>query len=278
MFFAPALALILTFKVWPLIRGVETSLTRPVDLFNSRFVGLSNYRLSIHDQVWIAALTNAGKLLVTLPLFVFFPLLVAAGLFHGVRGWKYFRAVFFLSWLLPPVTVGQMFGPILGFSGPVNGLLGHLGVEPINILGSPTVAPWALVGVILWSWFGLGTAIYLAGFATLPTDYLDAAKIDGAGPFATLRFIEIPHLLPTMAYWGVLCTTSMLLGLFAFIYSLTGGGPGSATTLPEFQIWHVQSSEYNPGYASALGVMLFLIAGIITLLQVRIMFRRSNTE
>ncbi|MBJ7614394.1 MAG: sugar ABC transporter permease [Candidatus Dormibacteraeota bacterium] len=278
LLFAPAILLVATFKLWPFAVGIETSLTRPRNLFDSQFVGLSNYYLAAQDDVWRHSIVNLVRMLATLPIFVLVPLVIASVLFHGIRGWRFFRAVFFLSWLLPPVTVGYMFDPILGFRGPVNTLLTAIHVAPVNWLGSVGLTPWVLVGVILWSWFGLGTGIYLAGFGTLPSDHLDAARIDGAGPISTLLWVEVPHLLPTVSYWSIICTTGMLLGLFPFILALTGGGPGDATTMPEFQVWHVSTSTYNPGYASALGITLFGAAAILTLAQVRLLFSRSRED
>jgi raffinose/stachyose/melibiose transport system permease protein len=271
--FLPALVLVVIFKLYPLVVGVATSFTTPKGVLNSTFVGLANYQRSLTDEGWITAVQNAAKLMLLLPIVVTFPLLVATVIFYGIRAWKYFRAIFFLSWLLPPVAVGQMFNPMFGLNGPVNAWLANLGIEPIQWLGSTTLAPIVFGAVIVWSWFGLGTGIYLAGYATIPDDEFDAASIDGAGPWSVLWHVSVPRLLPTISYWTVLCTSSLLLGLFPYVLALTHGGPARATMLPEYFIWDT-TIRFNPGYTSALGIELFMIIAVVVAIQVWVMFGR----
>ncbi|MBJ7614411.1 MAG: sugar ABC transporter permease [Candidatus Dormibacteraeota bacterium] len=267
----------LTMKGVPIVRGVATSLTTPQGVLSSRFVGLANYQRMLHDEVWLASLRNAGKLVLTLPVFILVPLVFAAVLFNGAPGWRFFRATFFMSWLLPPVSVGFMFTPIFGSYGPINMMLSRLNVEPIPWLGSPTLAPLVVGAALLWSWFGLGTVIYLAGLATIPTDQLDASRIDGARMWSVLRWVQIPHLVPTIAFWSVLCTSNMLLNVFAYIYALTEGGPGTATMLPEYYIW-TTTQYFNPGYTSALGISLFIIVAAVVFIQVRFLLAGASDE
>jgi ABC-type sugar transport system permease subunit len=277
LLFVPVCLFLLVFKVVPLIVGVMTSLTTPVGVLDSRFVGLENYQRMLSDGAWLAAVGNAVKLMLTLPLFVLVPLLVATLLFNAVPGWRRFRAVYFLSWLLPPISVGFMFNPVFGTGGPVNALLSLLGIDPVLWLGSPTLTPIVLVLVILWSWFGLGTAIFLAGYSTMPLDLVDAARIDGASGWSILRWVAIPHLMPTIASWSILCTASLLLGLFPLVYALTEGGPGTATLLPEYYIWST-TLRWNPGYTSALGITLFAAVVVLSAIQVRVMYHRTRDE
>lgn len=272
-FFLPALVLVVLLKVYPLVVGVATSFTSPKGVLDSTFVGLANYQRTLTDEGWIAAVQNAARLMLLLPIVVVFPLLIATVIFYGIRGWKYFRAIFFLSWMLPPVAVGQMFNPIFGLNGPVNYWLGQLGIQPVQWLGSTTLAPIVFGAVILWSWFGLGAGIYLAGYATIPDDEFDAARIDGAGPWSVLWHVSVPRLLPTISYWCVLCTSSLLLGLFPYVFALTHGGPARATMLPEYFIWDT-TIRWNPGYTSALGIELFIIIAIVVAIQVWVMFGR----
>jgi len=231
----------------------------------------------LHDVTWLTTLRNAGRLFLTLPIFVAIPLVLALVLFNRVPAWKFFRATFFMSWLLPPLSIGYMFTPIFGTDGPINRVLSALHLPSVGWLGSPTLAPIVIVCVLLWSWFGLGMVIYLAGLSTLSVDILDAAAIDGARGWAVLRAVLIPHLLPTIAFWSVLCTANMLLNVFPYIYALTEGGPGDATRLPDYYVWQTIAS-FNPGYTSTLGLTLFVLIAMIVSVEIRFLYTQASDE
>jgi len=272
------LLLVLVLKGYPLARGAYLSLTRPVGVRHNEYAGLANYRMLIEDDVFRAAMTNALKGFVVLPLFVAIPLLTAYPIFLRVRGWRFFRATYFFSYTLPPVMVGYIFSFILGIDGPLNTFLRRIGFDRLAIqwFGTLNTALWSVFAVVLWSWFGLGTVVYLAGLATIDEDYLDAAKVDGAGWLQTLRHIVVPSITPTIGYWSVVCTTGLLIWLFPFIFVLTEGGPGYASMTPEYYIYLVSTRYVDPGYASAMGLALFVLVFFASIFQVRIMYLQSK--
>jgi ABC-type sugar transport system permease subunit len=280
LYVAPALLLVFVFKLYPLVIGIGTSLTRPRGPTQTEFVGLANYERMLSDPAWLAAIGNVARLLLLLPLFVVVPLIVALLLHLGVRGAKYFKAIFFLTWLLPPVIIGYLFLPILSKTGPVNSIMATIGLGDLTRtwLGDPDTALWAVSAVVFWTWFGLGVGVFLAGLATVSDDLFDAGRVDGAGFWALLWRITVPSLLPTISYWAVLITANMMLGMFGFIYALTGGGPGYATLLPELYVHSVFSRQLDPGYAAALGITLALVIFVVVALQVRLMYSRTTDE
>lgn len=272
----PAMAIVGLFKIYPLVRGVALSLHDPrTGRFTTR-----NYVRMAHDPAWHAAVVNAGKILLLVPLFVVVPLLLAFALFQGFRGWRFFRAVFFMSWLMPPVVVGQMFVPLLRADGPLSSVLKPIGLGALSRdwLASSNTALWAMMAVFLWTIFGLGVGIYLAGLATIPEHLIEAARLDGASRMRILRHVVVPLLVPTIVLWSVMVMTALLLGLYGLIYALTNGGPGYSTLSPEYYIVSVLLNEVNPQYAAALGVTLFVGVFAIVFAQMAAMYRRIASE
>jgi len=272
--FLPAIVLIFLFKGWPLIQGFYLSLTTQKVVGQNIYVGLANYQKIFNDKIFLSSLINILKSLGVLPVFIVVPLIIAFFIHQRVPGWKFFRATYLFSYLLAPVMVGYMFSFLLGSYGPINTFLKRIGLESIamNWFGNPKISIFVVFGVILWSWFGLGVLIYLASMATIEEDLYECAKLDGATNLQVMFHVTIPHIMPTIGYWSVLITTSFFIGLFPFIYSLTEGGPGYATMMPEYYIYLVATKFLNSGYASALGVVLFFVILILSLIQIRLMY------
>lgn len=277
--FAPAIILIAVFKLYPLASGVFYSFTNWRGSPNWQFTGIANYARMLKDPAFLASMSNAVKVLITLPLWVLIPFILAFLIFQETPGWRFFRAAFVFPYIIAPVIAGYIFSFVLGLDGPVNELLRSigLGVLAIQWFGNVNTALWALVGVALWSYFGLGVVIYLAGMANVPKDYFEAARVDGANWLQQVIHIGIPSLLPTIGYWSVICTAGMLIWFFPYIYAITGGGPGYASTLPEFYIYQVSTRYAQPAYASAMGVVLFIYIAIVSFAQVRFMYFGAKT-
>lgn len=271
---APALLLVAVFKLYPLASGFLVSFTDWRGGANWDFIGFDNYARMLKDPAFLAAMVNAFKVLLTLPFWVLLPFALAYLIFQETPGWRFFRAAFVFPYIVSPVIAGYIFTFVLGLDGPVNQVLRAIGLGAIAIqwFGDTSTALWALVAVGLWSYFGLGVVIYLAGMANVPRDYFDAARIDGANWFQQIVTIAIPLLLPTIGYWSVVCTAGMLIWFFPYIFSITGGGPGYASMLPEYYIYQVSTRYANPGYASAMGMVLFVYISIVSFAQVRYMY------
>ena len=271
----PALVLIMVFKAYPLAKGIALSLTSsPTGIGVNEFVGLQNYVRLLNDRVFVESLINILKGISVIPVFVVIPLIIAFLIHRQYTGWRFFRATYFFPYLLPPVIVGYMFSFVLGPYGPLNIILEQVGLEvlALNWFGDPRIAMYSIFCVILWSWFGLGTIIYLASMGTIPFELYESAVLDGAKPLQLLRHITIPHIVPTLGYWTVLITTSFFIGLFPYIYALTEGGPGYATMMPEYYVYIVSTKFLDAGYASALGFVLFIFIFILTMIQVKYMY------
>ncbi len=276
LFVVPALALVIVFRIVPLVWGFGTSFTDATGMTAPRFIGLANYAALTHDPVFKDSIVNMLILLATLPIWIGLPLVLAILIHQGVPGGKLFRAVYFFPAVLSSVIVGAIFNMLLRYDGSFNAMLKGLGLAPVDWLGNSSTALFSLIAVQLWATFGMSLLIFLAGLSTVPSDMLEAAKLDGAKLLATWWYIVIPSIRPIIEFAAVVTTIGMLTSMFGLIYVLTAGGPGTSTTLPEFLIWLEQGRMNRPGYASAISMVLFAMMAGLAFIQIRIMSRNAS--
>jgi len=276
LFLLPAVLLVLVFRIIPLFWGFGLSLTSATATTPGEFIGWGNYLRALDDPNFRASIANAGLVLLAVPFFVTIPMVLAILIDQGVPGRAFFRSVYFLPVVLSSVIIGSIFSIVLGFNGQLNGALALLGIPGVDWLGrSATALPVTLV-IQSWSTFGMGVLIFLAGLSTVPKDMVEAARLEGAKMWQIWWHIIIPELRPVIEFSTVITTIGLLTSMFGLIYVLTGGGPGTATTVPEYLIWAAQGRLNQPAYAAALSIILFVCTGILAWLQIRIMSRNAN--
>ncbi|MET0302525.1 MAG: sugar ABC transporter permease [Microbacteriaceae bacterium] len=275
LFVIPALAVLVIFRLYPLILGINFSFTGDREL-NGVFVGLQNYITLLNDARFQASARNVLVVMVFVPIEVFVAGILATFIYLKVPGHRFYRSVYFLPVVLSPIIIGAIFNIILAANGPLNGLARSAGLPVVDWLGQTNTALPSVLGVHIWATFGMALVIFLAGFSTLDQQLLDAAKIDGANLAQTIRYVIIPGLSQTIQFVFVTTTIGMLTGLFGLLYTMTAGGPGAASYLPEFLIWKL-NGEARPALASAASVFLLLIVLVIGLIQIRVL-RRATKE
>lgn len=273
---APALLIIVALRLWPLLLGVNFSFTGDGER-NGAMVGLDNYLEMFQDATFQSALRNVGLLVLLLPVAVAIPGLLATFIYLRVPGHRFFRSVYFFPAVLSPVIVGAIFNLMLAFDGSLNTVLAVFGVGPVDWLGDPDVAMFAVVGVQIWATFGMALVVFLAGFATLDSALLDAARMDGASLPQTIWHVIIPGLTRTIQFVFVTTMIGMLTSMFGLLYVMTSGGPEGSTYLPEYYIWIQQGQMNRPALASAASTVLFLIMLVVGLLQISVL-RRAGRE
>ncbi|GGU54454.1 carbohydrate ABC transporter permease [Lentzea flava] len=273
---APAVLVIAGLRLWPLVLGINFSFTGDGDR-NGLAVGFDNYLTLLGDPLFRTALRNVGLLVLLLPVAVAIPGLLATFIFLKVPGHRLYRGVYFFPAVLSPVIVGAIFNLLLAFDGPFNALLGGLGIPPVDWLGDPDVAIFAVVGVHVWATFGMALVVFLAGFATLDSSLLDAAKVDGASLPQTIWHVIVPSLSRTIQFVFVTTMIGMLTSMFGLVYVMTSGGPEGSTYLPEYYVWIQQGQMNQPALASAASTALFLIMLVVGLAQISIL-RRAGKE
>ncbi|HEY8456926.1 MAG TPA: sugar ABC transporter permease [Actinopolymorphaceae bacterium] len=242
------------------------------------FVGLDNYRELVRDPLfWDAFGRSFLFVIVAVPIRLVLSLLVAILLNNqALKLAPVFRTFFFLPVVTTAAIVGIVMTFVLSpFHGPVNQALTGLGLvpEPVDFLGDPDTALWAVMGVEIWKNFGITMIYWLAALQTVPRIYYEAAKVDGAGRFQLLRHITIPVLLPFAAII-ILLTANSTLHVFAIVQAMTRGGPYFSTQVIEVYIYQTAFAADQVGgvprlgYASAAGCFFGVVVMLIALLQV----------
>jgi len=274
---APAVLIIVVLRLWPLLLGVNFSFTGDGER-NGASVGLANYGELFDDPLFRTALRNVGLLVLLLPVAVAIPGLLATFIYLRVPGNRLFRSVYFFPAVLSPVIVGAIFNLLLAYDGPLNAVLGGAGVAPVDWLGDPDVAIFAVVGVHIWATFGMALVVFLAGFATLDATLLDAARVDGASLPQTIRHVIVPGLSRTIQFVFVTTMIGMLTSMFGLLYVMTSGGPEGSTYLPEYYIWVQQGQMNRPALASAASTVLFLVMLVVGLVQIGLLRRVGRDD
>jgi multiple sugar transport system permease protein len=284
-FIAPALVGIAVFFLYPLLSALYFSFTRFDLVSTPQWVGLGNYRHLVDDPfLRKSALNTLWMIVVFVPARIIGAIGTALLLTKVNRGAGAFRTLFYLPALAPPVAATiafvYLFKPGVG---PVNTLLGHLGIDGPLWFNSPTWSKPALVMLGLW---GVGDLmiIFLAALLDVPQSLYEAASLDGANALQRFRYVTLPSISPVIlfgAITGVIYTLqyftqAAVASSIAAGQATTGGGASSAFGYPEnstlmYPLWlYVVGFRYNAlGYANAMAVALFVVAFAVTLVLLR---------
>ncbi|KRA99871.1 sugar ABC transporter permease [Devosia sp. Root685] len=273
----PAL-LFVTFYIYPVISSIGLSL-HDWDGFSPRmrFIGITNYTVLAGQPRFLHAVFN-NILWVVFMLIVptGIGLLLAAILDRGIRGEKAFRIIFFLPFTIPAVAVAAiwrwMYEPDNGLVTTVMKVLG-LGGFAQNWLGDPSVVNFSLMGAVAWWTTGFAFLVFFAGLRNIPTECIEAARIEGATPWQVFWKVSFPLLWPsTIIVLGMAAIDAMRL--FDVVWSMTKGGPAYSSEVLATQMYDLAFGRFDMGRASAVAVYLFIIAGIIIMPYIVYMSRR----
>lgn len=271
LFISPFYILFLIFGVYPVLFSLYLSFTEWKGLGPIKFVGLKNFEVLLKDKVFWQSMTN-GIILFCLyvPLMTFMALLLAVILnSKRVRGFRFFRTLIFIPYIMNIVAAGFTFRLMLNQKyGLVNALLGIFNIAPVPWLESVWGGRVSLCLLVIWAWLGYNMVIMLAGLQTIPSDLTEAALIDGANPTQAFFYVTIPLMRPVILFSVVLSTMGSF-NLFSEIYNLTKGGPVNATITPVIVIFNQAFGNFRLGYASAMAYVYFIILFVLTILQFR---------
>jgi multiple sugar transport system permease protein len=231
----------------------------------SPWLGLSNYREFLSNEVTGEIVKNTAVLLIGVPLWTALPLALAFALHERTPATGVFQAIFFFPAVLSPAIIGIMFRGILAPEGLVNEVLLSLGIvaEPVLWLDNASLVKPTLILVLAWASVGAGTVIFSAAMTSIDKHLLEAAKLDGAGWLQRLRYVVLPGIASVVAFWIVYQVVSVFLYVFGWIYILTRGGPGYSSTTLDYDVYQNAFSYGLFGYASAQSMVLLLIAVIV---------------
>jgi ABC-type sugar transport system permease subunit len=271
LYLAPALVMLLAVFGYPIVRLVILSLQR-TQAGELGYVGLENYELLFRDDVFLQAVRNNLKLLLTVPVTVGLALLLAVFLFERILGWRLYRTTLFLPYLLPITAVGLVFSYIFQLSGVLNDFLHAVGLGALaqDWLGSTTLALPTVMFVIIWKEVGFGVVLFLARLMSVEEELFDAARVDGASWWQLQRHVTIPQLATVIEFFTVISVITVLSWVFGYVFVMTSGGPGNATMVTELYVY-LMGFRYNQmNLAAAVSVLLLLVTGIFIFLELRL--------
>jgi len=263
-FYLPAAVIYGVFFLLPTFSSAYYSLTRWT-LDEATFIGLENFAQFLREPFLVQGLINTLTFAV-----VTSGMKVVLGLALGVlltseivaRGWL--RSVIFFPVLVSTIGVGITFTVLMHpTEGMINHALAAVGIPGPAWLTNPKLALLSVALVDVWKGVGLATIIFIAGMAAIPVDYYEAARIDRASAWQRFRRITLPLLRPAIVM-VVIMRTMVALTAFAAIFTVTGGGPGTATEILNLYAYRKSFTELSIGYGSALAVALLIVTIIIS--------------
>jgi len=270
----PAAALIILLMVLPIGETIYRSFTN-WDGLTSSFIGLQNFRLIFQNPVSNQVFVNSVIFLISVPLILAASVVTAVLVYERVLGWRVFRFLFFIPAVLSPVIVGALFSTFFLPSGLIDKMLSPVGLSTFPWLSSPWPARAVVILALVWTSFGFGMVVVLSAMATIDPALYDAAHIDGASWWTRLTRITIPMISGALQFLSVINVIYTFTSLFSFVYVITAGGPGFATTTVDYFTYVTSFENGQFGYGAALAVLLFLIVLVLTIVQVKLFPRRE---
>lgn len=271
-FLAPSLILMAIFLVYPIFEALRLSFYEST-LKTTELVGFENYINLFQDELFMKSLLNTLKYVVIIVPFVVILSLWISATISKKRPWKtsLYRGAFYLPTIASAVTVSVVwnwvFNPVIGVA---NYVISSAGGTPVMWFSEGTTAFYCVVLVSIVCSIGQPVILYTASIGSISPEYYEAASLDGASDFTQLMKITVPLLKPTTLY--VLVITSVnAFQIFIPIQMLTGGGPVNATTSIIYELYRTAFQYKNFGYASAMGMILFVILGLLAFAQFRLM-------
>lgn len=277
LFILPTFLIIVVFGIIPAFWGIGLSLFDYPLLQSPKFIGIENYRRLSQDYLFQRSFINTLYYMIgTVPPRVIIGLIIAIILNQPLKGKSTLRLMYYFPVIAPLVTVSMLWLWILDTHfGILNYMLSIFGIEAIPWL---TSTKWAMPSIIImsiWKTVGWNMVVFLAGLQGIPDSFYDAAEIDGAGRWATFRYITLPLLRPTTLL-AVVMSLIASSQVFDQIYVMTGGGPGYSTMTLVQQVYNAAFQNYEMGYASAVSVILLLLVVSLSFLQFK--FFREEIE
>ena len=289
LFVGPNLLIFGLFTFLPIVINLVYAVTGGVNLMpNQRpFTGMENFAILFEcadytdlqtcrkDIFWRAIFNTIQFSLIQVVLMVLFSLATALVLNRKIIGRGFWRGVFFYPVLLSPVVVALIWKWVLQSQGVFNAGLVAIGSTPVDWLTDRSWAFFWVIFVSIWAHMGFYTLILLAGLQAIPKDMYEAAEMDAATPWRTLRRITLPLLMPNLIVVLVLAMIRAVQ-IFDEVFVLTGGGPGSATTFIVQFIYQTGFAEQIHLYGLAAAASLVLALGLMLLTFVQLRLTRAS--
>ena len=278
LFIAPALAVLLSLSIYPLLYSVSVSLQQETP--NGVVWGLGNFaRLFSDSFFWTAMVHTFVYAIAALTCEFLLGFSLALLLNSQIRGRGIFRVSLLVPMMLPAVVVGVVWRLMLNPNfGAINGTLKQIGIntESLTWTASPKLAMVSVIAVDVWQWTPFVFLVLLAGLQAIPQEPYEAALIDGSSRWQTFWHVTLPLLKPSILI-VLLLRTMDLLRVFDQIFILTEGGPGFATETISLYIYRTAFRFFDFGYAAAMSFVLLALTNIISAFYIRVLQSDTTT-
>ncbi|MHB8647652.1 MAG: carbohydrate ABC transporter permease [Thermomicrobiales bacterium] len=279
-FLLPAFALLALFEYWPTYLVLKEAFYDWDGFRINNFIGLANFRELLHDPVFLKSARNIVIILVfylTIPFAM--PIIIAETIFNlaSERAQKFWRVFLLIPAIVPFLVIlllwQYLYNPVDGF---LNIVLQNFGQQPKLWLASPDTSLRSYMAIEFPWASGTYMLIYLAGLQNIPQDVVDASRLDGASTWTRIFRIDMPLIMGQIKLIAIL-TIIQTLQRYVGILILTNGGPANATIVPGVYLFHEAFASNRLGYASAVGLVLFLFILMLTVIN-QFLLNSSDTE
>jgi putative chitobiose transport system permease protein len=278
LFLLPGCVILGAFIFYPLLQAIWLSFTDYNMIVDPTFVGTENYQTLFDDDMfWKTLIQTLIYLVGVVPALIILPIFLAILVNQKLKGIGFFRSAYYIPVVTSWVVVGITWEWVYAEKGVLNYILEVVGLinGPVHWLTSEQTALFAVMAVTVWKGLGYYMIIYLAGLQSIPSNLYEAAEIDGANKWQQTIRITIPMLMPSIIIVTVMSSIAAMK-VFEEIYIMTGGGPLNSSKTLVFYIYQEAFEKLNMGYASAAGVVLFLITLIFSVINLKLMGRKEN--
>ena len=274
----PSIAVIIVFLVVPFIQSVRASFYR-TSVFGTKtfFVGFKNYLqlFSSPDYVHSILITLAFSAFVIL-IGLTISLLIALAVNQKIRGQSAYQIAFIWTYALSPAVAGTIWALLFA---PATGLVPYIVLKlanyRLNWMTNGSIALLVVSAAATWKMLGYNIVFYIAGLQNVPKELMEAARVDGAGPWRTFWVVTFPLLSPTTTFLIFVNVLYAFFQVFGLIDIMTQGGPGNSTEILVYKLYRDGFVHFNTGLASAQSFILFIAIATFAAIQLRVATRRA---
>lgn len=277
-FMAVPLLFTIVFVYVPMVSNIILSFFEYDIITPPKFIGLDNYRKALSDPLVANALKNSFKYLLVVPVIQIVSFAMAILVNQKLRGIALFRSLYFFPVITPMIVVSLIWKWVYQSDGILNYILRAIGLtnRPILFLSHPNTTLYSVMFVTFWTGIGYYMMIYLAGLQNVPEEYLEAARLDGAGQLKLFTHILLPLMRPYILFCSIMSTIGAL-GVFTEVYAITGGGPAHASETMGILMYKTAFDHLEFGYAAVISLIITAAILVVTGINLYVQ-RRGGLE
>lgn len=277
-FLLPGSLIYIYLVLYPIGQSLVLSTYKWDTLASSRFVGIENYIAVFNSRLFWKSLNNSLIFMVaTTTLQVIIGFTLGYMVYLQLKGYRFFKVMYFIPTVLPSVAVGfiwnYIYSPGMGLLKPFMVAIGQAD-NYMPPLASPTLALIAIIIAQTWNSCGVQVILFNSGFMSMPNEVIESATIDGASGIKMIYHMVVPLSWDIIKMVIILQTVGALRS-FDLVYVMTGGGPNHSTELLPLHLFVNSFQNFNLGYGNVIAVLIFAIAMGITLVMKKIMYKES---